>query len=233
MPDGIGWAPALRAPGAPPAAVVMECLLDDLAAKLELDPLELRLKNVTERKQESMKPWFEEGAKRIGWERRQKKPGTDKAERVRGIGVGCGEFAGSSGCDFIEVEVDRGTGIVRVIKVAVMFEGGFLNRRAVLNQVKGGTIMGLSWALFEERILDPRTGAMLNPNFEFYKIAGPRDVPEIEVVLFGKPGRSGGVGEAPVVPVAGALSNAIFNALGVRVARMPFSPRNVLAALGG
>jgi xanthine dehydrogenase YagR molybdenum-binding subunit len=111
-------------------------------------------------------------------------------------------------------------------------QGGFLNRRAVINQVEGGTIMSLSWALTEERILDGKTGAMLNPNFEFYKILGPLDVPEVEVVLFRQPGTISGVGEAPVVPVPGALSNAIFNALGVRVTRMPFTPRNVLAALG-
>ncbi|MBI2901021.1 MAG: molybdopterin-dependent oxidoreductase [Planctomycetes bacterium] len=224
--DGAGWAPALRAPGAPPAQFVAESIMDDLAAKLGMDPLELRIKNRPE-----LKRWFDEGAKRIGWERRRTKPSGDPV--VRGIGVGCGEFAGASGCDFIEVEVDRRTGLVRVVKVVVVFEGGFLNRRAVLNQVRGGTIMALSWALLEERVLDPRTGAMMNPNFEFYKIAGPLDVPEIEVVLLGRAGKSGGVGEAPVVPVAGALSNAIFNALGVRAARMPFTPRNVLEAIGG
>lgn len=225
--EGIGPTPALRAPGDPPKQVVQEAILDDLAAKLDMDPLELRLKI-----QPGLKNWFDLGAERIGWKNRRK-PGADKSDVVRGLGVGCGQFAGSRGCDFVEVEVDRRTGVVRVLKVVVVFQGGFINRRAVLNQVRGGTIMGMSWALFEERVLDPRWGAMLNPNFEFYKIAGPLDVPEIDVVLLGQPGQPTGVGEAPVVPVAGALSNAIFNALGVRVTKMPFSPRNVLAAIGG
>ncbi len=137
---GIGPVPALRAPGAPPAQFVMECIMDDLAAELGMDPLELRLKN-----RPDLAEWFDIGARRIGWNRRQAKPGEDRGTIVRGIGVGCGEFAGSRGCNFIEVEVDRGTGVVRVKKVVVVFQGGFINRRAVLNQVSGGTIMGLSW----------------------------------------------------------------------------------------
>lgn len=225
---GVGPTPALRAPGAPPAQIVTEAILDDLAAAIDADPLEFRLKL-----RPDLKNWFEEGSKRIGWDKRQKKPGSAKGDVVRGIGVGCGEFAGSSGCDFIEVEVDKRTGVVKVLKIVVVFQGGFINKRGVLNQVKGGTIMGMSWALFEERVLDERYGAMLNPNLEFYKIAGPQDIPEIEVVLLGQAERSSGVGEAPVVPVAGALSNAIFNAIGKRVTKMPFSPRNVLEALGG
>ncbi len=223
---GIGPTPALRAPGAPPAQVVAEQIVDDLAAELGADPLDLRLKN-----RPDLKAWFDEGAKRIGWDRRQKKPGSARGDVVRGIGVGCGEFAGSSGCDFIEVEVDRRTGVVRVIKVVAIFNSDWVNRRGVINQIHGGTIMGLSWALTEERVLDGPTGAMLNTNFETYKVLGPLDVPEIEVVLGGQAHRPRGVGEAPVVPVAGALSNAIFNAIGARVKRMPFNPRNVLAAM--
>ena len=225
--DGVGPTPALRAPGAPVQQVVMESAMDDLAHKLNMDPLEFRLKN-----QPSLKDWFTEGAKRIGWERRQKN-GAQKGTHVRGFGVGCGAFAGARGCDFVELEVDKETGVVKVVKIVVMFEGGFINRRTVLNQVTGGTIMGLSWALFEDRVLDRKSGAMLNTNFETYKIAGSKDVPEIDVVLLGSAGNSGGVGEAPVVPVAGAISNAILNAIGVRVNRMPFTPRHVLAALEG
>lgn len=227
--DGIGPTPALRAPGAPEAQIVMESILDDLAEKIGVDPLEIRLRN--SRRADRMKRWFEEGATRIGWERRRK-AGSDQGPRPHGFGVGCGEFAGSSGCCFLEVEVDRELGLVRVAKAVAVLEGGFVNRRGVINQVQGGTLMGLSWWLTEERILDGPTGAMLNPNFEFYKILGPRDVPDVEVVLLGTPGRPSGVGEAPVVPVGGALSNAIFNALGVRVTRPPFTPRHVLAALG-
>ncbi len=225
---GIGPTPALRAPGAPPAQYVSECIMDDLAAELGMDPLELRLKN-----RPDLAEWFDIGSKRIGWERRQKNPGEDRRTVVRGIGVGCGEFAGSRACNFTEVEVDRGTGVVQVIKVVVVFQGGFINKRATLNQVSGGTIMGISWALLEERILDPTTCGMLNADMEFYKIAGSLDVPEIDIVLLGEEGRSSGVGEAPVVPTAGALSNAIFNALGTRVTRMPFTPPHVLEALEG
>jgi CO/xanthine dehydrogenase Mo-binding subunit len=207
--------------------VVMEAAMDDLAHKLDMDPVEFRIKNDA-----AHKDWYTDGAKRIGWDRRPK-TGSQKGPICRGMGVGCGAFAGASACDFVEVEVDRQTGNVRVVKVVVMFQGGFLNRRTVINQVKGGTIMGMSWTLFEDRVLDGKTGGMLNSNFETYKMAGSMDIPEIEVVLLGRAGSSGGVGEAPVVPIGGAIANAVFNALGVRVARMPFTPRNVLAALEG
>jgi xanthine dehydrogenase YagR molybdenum-binding subunit len=201
--------------------------MDDLAHKLDMDPLEFRLKN-----DNRLKDWFAEGAKRIGWEKR-KKTGSQKGHVVRGFGVGCGAFAGARGCDFVEVEVDKQTGVVRVVKIVVLFEGGFINRRGALNQITGGTIMGMSWAMWEDRVLDRKTGGMLNTNLETYKIAGSLDIPEIDVVLLGRFGSSTGVGEAPVVPVAGAISNAIFNAIGVRVNRMPFTPRHVLAALEG
>ncbi len=225
--DGIGPTPALRAPGAPQNQVVMEAAMDDLAHKLNMDPVEFRIKNDA-----AHKDWYTEGAKKIGWDKRPK-TGSQKGPLCRGMGVGCGAFAGASGCDFVEVEVDKLTGNVRVVKVVAMFQGGFLNRRTVLNQVYGGTIMGMSWTLFEDRVLDGKTGGMLNTNFETYKMAGSLDIPEIEVVLLGRVGNSGGVGEAPVVPIGGAIANAIFNAIGVRVHRMPFTPRNVLAALEG
>ncbi len=222
---GHGSTPPLRGPGQPERSFVMESIVEDLANALRMDPLEMRLRNKPD-----MKSWFEQGAEAIGWSRREAY-GAQKGEVRRGFGVGCGDFAGMSGCHFAEVEVDTATGVVRVVKVVAVMQGGFINRLGVINQICGGTVMGLSWAMFEERILDRATGGMLNANLDGYKIAGAKDVPEIEVILIGQQGRSSGVGEAPVVPIGGAIRNAIVNATGRPLYRMPFTPRNVLASL--
>ncbi len=224
--DGHGEFPPLRAPGSPELQFVAESVVDDLAHRLKMDPLDLRVKNSP-----ALARWFEPASRAIGWERRASVPGSAPGPRKRGIGVGCGHFAGMRGCHFAEVEVDVETGVVRVLKVVALEEGGYINRLGVESQIRGGVIMGMSWALFEERVMDRATGAMLNPNLETYKIAGSRDVPEIEVILLGRLGHPGGVGEAPVVPIGGAIANAIFNATGKRMYRMPFTPRNVIESL--
>ena len=88
------------------------------------------------------------------------------------------------GVQFAEVAVDTETGIVRVERVvAVQDCGRPINPLQIESQVQGGVLMGLSYALFEERILDQHTGRMVNPNLEQYKLAGPRETPAIDVVL--------------------------------------------------
>ena len=88
------------------------------------------------------------------------------------------------GVQFAEVAVDTETGIVRVERVvAVQDCGRPINPLQIESQVHGGVLMGLSYALFEDRILDQHTGRMVNPNLEQYKLAGPRETPAIDVVL--------------------------------------------------
>src|SRR5262249_24524829 len=104
------------------------------------------------------------------------------------------------------------------------------------SQVNGGVLQGISYALYENRILDRRTGLMVNPNFETYKILGAREVPEIEVVLIEEyHGRSstdaGGIGEPATVPTAAAIANAFYNATGARIRELPMTPARVLEAL--
>ena len=99
---------------------------------------------------------------------------------------------------------------------------------------ESGKIQGLSFALFEDRLLDPGLGSMVNPNMEFYKIAGPKDVPEITPVIWESGGKSvNSLGEPPVIPTPGAIGCAVFNAIGVPVRSMPITPARVLDALAG
>ena len=135
-----------------------------------------------------------------------------------------------------DVEVDMETGIVRVKKmVAVQDCGLIIDRQTAETQVLGGMTMGISTALFEEKITDERTGKMLNANLEFYKLAGLADTPELVVHLMDGPQYDErgviGLGEAPVISAGAAISNAVANAIGVRVPLLPLTPQRVLEAL--
>jgi xanthine dehydrogenase YagR molybdenum-binding subunit len=149
-----------------------------------------------------------------------------------------GEFwkepTGSEGVQFFEVAVDTETGIVRVVKVVAIQSCGLpVNRNTVENQITGGVIQGISFALFEDRILNGLTGAMVNPNMEMYKIAGTQDVPEIVPVIWRARPDVGvnSLGEPPVIPPPGAIGCAVANAIGVRIRSIPITPAKVLAAL--
>ncbi len=140
----------------------------------------------------------------------------------------------SDGVQLVEVEVDTLTGQVRVIKVvAIQACGRVMHKLAADNQVAGAVIQGISYALFEERRLDPTTGAMLSPNLEGYAIAGAADVPEIDVVLDERDTDTGAraLGEPPAIPTAGAIANAVANAIGARVRDLPITPRRVIEAM--
>lgn len=143
---------------------------------------------------------------------------------------------GVGGCQFADVSVDVETGVVRVNKiVAIQDTGLIIDKMTWESQVYGGVIGGLNYGLFEERVMDPTTGVMLNPDMEMYKLAGASDVPEIVVRAYEPDDQKArgviGVGEPPTIATAAAIANAVANAIGVRVADWPMSPRNVLNAL--
>jgi xanthine dehydrogenase YagR molybdenum-binding subunit len=138
------------------------------------------------------------------------------------------------GVQFAEVEVDTETGLVTVKKILGVHDCGLIvNKITLESQINGGIIMGLGYALYEERVMDNLSGVVLNPNFETYKLPGIADVPDIEVVLINMPERGViGIGEPATVPTAGAIANAVANAIGVRVSNLPITPAKILAALG-
>jgi xanthine dehydrogenase YagR molybdenum-binding subunit len=137
------------------------------------------------------------------------------------------------GVQVAEVTVDTETGVALVKHmVAVQDCGLVVSRLTCESQVAGGVIMGLNYALFEERIMDRATGRQVNPDMEFYKLGGMRDMPKITVHLQDMPERGViGIGEPPTVSTAAAIGNAVFNAIGARVPVMPMSPKHVLDAL--
>jgi xanthine dehydrogenase YagR molybdenum-binding subunit len=145
---------------------------------------------------------------------------------------------GAGGAQIADVSVDTETGIVKVNKyVAVQDCGMVINPRLAESQVYGAIIMGIGTALYEERVIDNATGRTLNPDMEFYKLAGIADIGNIVVHMDIRPENDSrgviGLGEPPAVPICAAVANAVANAIGVRVPKIPMTPMHVLAALEG
>jgi xanthine dehydrogenase YagR molybdenum-binding subunit len=143
------------------------------------------------------------------------------------------------GVDYVELAVDTETGRVHVEKVFGAHDCGRpINPTGVISQINGGILQGISYALFEQRIMDRSAGRMLNANLENYKILGAREVPEIEIVLVENyiaqsSTDAAGIGEsAGIITLAAAIGNAFYNATGVRMRKIPMTPANVLTALG-
>jgi len=142
------------------------------------------------------------------------------------------------GAQCIEVEVDTETGEVTVLRVVASHDcGRIVNPTMVDSQVIGGVTQGLGFALTEERIVDARTGIVLNANLEEYKVPTIADIPVIEHAQVNLPDPEAnltgakGIGEPPLIPTAPAIANAIFDAVGVRLHEGPFTRDRVLAAL--
>jgi CO/xanthine dehydrogenase Mo-binding subunit len=143
------------------------------------------------------------------------------------------------GAQFAEVEVDTQTGAVRVVRVVAVHESGrIINPLTVEGQINGGVIQAMGLALMEDRIVDQRSGQVLNANLENYLIPTALDIPAIDHEMVHLPTPqinnigSKGVGEPPIIPTAGAIGNAIFHATGIRVYELPLTPARMLAALG-
>jgi len=142
------------------------------------------------------------------------------------------------GVDVAEVEVDTELGRIHVKRVLSVHDCGRpMNPAQVISQINGGIIQAVSYTLFENRLLDPEYGLMVNPNLEQYKITGSRETPDIEVKLveayIGQSSTdASGIGEAAgIVSVGAAIGNAVYNATGVRIRQTPMTPAVVLAAL--
>jgi xanthine dehydrogenase YagR molybdenum-binding subunit len=145
-------------------------------------------------------------------------------------------FAGegdSFGAQFVDLRVDTETGQIRIDRIVAVQEcGKVVCRKTAESQVIGAVTQGVSFALYEDRVLDCNTGAMLNANLEMYKWAGAHDVPHIEPIFYTN-GQTGprSLGEPPTIPTAGAIACAVSNAIGVPVRSLPLTPDRILGAL--
>jgi xanthine dehydrogenase YagR molybdenum-binding subunit len=141
--------------------------------------------------------------------------------------------ATSSGVQFAEVKVDIETGVMKCTRILAIQDCGLVvDRLTAESQVHGGIIGSLSFALYEDRILDRVTGQMVNPNMEFYMLSGPSDIPETTVILKDMPERGViGIGEPPTVSLSAAIANAVRNATGATIRSLPLHPHKILEAI--
>jgi isoquinoline 1-oxidoreductase len=194
-----------------------ESFMDELAQQAKLDPLEFRRRNLRD---ERLKAVFAAAAQKFGW------PGKKKSPSL-GFGIAGGVEKGGYIATCAEVAVDRSTGAVRVVRLVTAFEcGAVVNPDGLRNQVEGSNIMGIGGALFEA--IEFEDGRILNAAFSKYRVPRFKDVPVIETVLLDRKDLpSAGAGETPIVGVAPAIGNAIFDATGIRLRSLPMVPNGL------
>jgi xanthine dehydrogenase YagR molybdenum-binding subunit len=218
--------PSMAPPCLDAVTKARDVMFTKIAPTLQATPADLSLKGGQ---------LYVKGEPIMGWKDACRKLGMASISETGSAQQGLASV-GVAGAQFAEVAVDVETGVVRVKKlVAVQDSGLILDKLTWESQVYGGVIMGMNYGLFEERIMDPTTGVMLNPDLELYKLAGASDIPEIIARAYDPPEQKGrgviGVGEPPTIGTAAAIGNAVTNAIGVRVPEWPMTPRNVLNAL--
>jgi isoquinoline 1-oxidoreductase len=190
-----------------------EAFTDELAEAAGKDPLEFRLSHLDNDRLGNV---LKAAAEKFGWLERRKKrrPGT-------GVGLACGTEKNSVVAACCEVEVDRQTGAPRVIEVVQAFEcGAILNPANLRAQVEGAIMMGLGPALREEILF--KGGRVTNGEFASYGVPRFQDLPKMDIILLDRKDlEPAGAGETPIIAIAPAIANAVFDATGQRVHAMP------------
>ena len=188
-----------------------ESHMDEIAAASSADPLEIRLRNLEDPRLSAV---LRAAAETFGWATRER-------ETHRGFGLACGFDKGGYTANCVQISLDPRLGEVRVDRVVAAFEcGAIYNPDNLRNQIEGSIVQGLGGALYER--IKFKDGRILNPAFADYRVPRFLDVPPIETVLVDRPDLpSAGAGETPIVCIAPAIANAIFDATGERRRALP------------
>jgi len=194
--------------------------MDELAHVVGIDPLEFRLKNLTDQRLCTV---FQTAAERFGWGRSKPSPG-------HGFGIAGGADKGGRIATCVEVEVDAQSKKVRLRRVVQGWESGaIVNPDGLRNQNMGAIMQAIGGALFEA--IQFKDGRILNAHFAEYRVPRFSDMPEIEVILIDRKDLpSAGAGETGIVGLAPAVSNAIFAATGTRLRGMPMAAAGELTS---
>ena len=211
-----------RAPDNNTNSFARESHIDVMAARAKIDPLEFRLKNITD---ERMRRVLKAGADKFGWTPAKKAPSG------RGYGMACGYDVNVPVVLFAEVKVDERTGSIQVKRVVCAQDLGLvINPQGVQLQVEGCITMGLGYALTEE--IHFQGGDVIDMNFDSYELPRFSWVPKVETVLIeADESPSRGCGEPPIICMGGVLANAVYDATGAKLFQIPMTPRRVKQAL--
>jgi nicotinate dehydrogenase subunit B len=226
------WTGPLRSPARLQNTFAHECFMDELAAHVKADPVEYRVRHLSDTRLREM---VLEAAKAANWDARPSpKPGIRRTGIATGRGMACVAYERDNGyaAMVVEAEVDQDTGKVAVKRIVVSNDcGPISNPDGLRNQLEGGALQGMSRALGEEVTWDAEKVTSFDWR-TYHSLPLGFDVPRIETVLVNRPDEEAtGAGETSITIVAAAIGNAIFDATGARVRQSPFTPERVKAAL--
>lgn len=226
------WTGPLRSPQRLQNTFAHESFMDELAARAKADPVEFRLRHLSDLR---LMDVVRAAAKAANWDTRPSpKPRSNSAGVASGRGMSCVLYEGENGYAAMvaKVEVDTTTGKVSVKRIVVSNDSGPIsNPDGLRNQMEGGALQGMSRALMEEVTWDDRKVTSIDWR-TYHTLPLGFDVPKIETVLLNRPDQAAtGAGETAITLVASAIGNAIFDATGARVRQVPFTPELVKAAL--
>ncbi|WP_034293456.1 molybdopterin cofactor-binding domain-containing protein [Herbaspirillum sp. RV1423] len=220
----------IRAPGKIANIYAVECFTDELAAQAGMDPLAFRLQSLKDARGAEV---LKRTASLFGWQSRAASAGAVNKTNKRGRGIAYSHYKHNETyvAMAMEVEVDRGSGGIRVLRVACAHDCGLIiNPDGLRAQVEGSILQTISRSLYEEIRFDRRR--VQNVDWASYPILAFPAVPEVRIELIDRPTMPPlGGGEAAASPVTAALANAVWDAVGIRLRTVPFTPERVKAAL--
>jgi CO/xanthine dehydrogenase Mo-binding subunit len=219
----------LRDPVGPQIHFASESFMDEVAAALGIDPVELRLRHVKDPRDVAV---IKAAADKAGWQARPSPRRDQAGGKVSGRGIAYAQRNGTRCAIVAEVDIDRATGKIWARKFTIAHDcGQIINPAGLTHTIEGNIVQGVSRTLWEEVKFDASN--VTSVDWMTYPILDITETPEkIDVVLINRPELAPtGAGEPSIRPVAAAIANAIFDATGVRIRRVPFSPERVKAAL--
>ena len=219
----------LRDPVGPQIHFASESFIDELAAALNLDPIEFRLRHIKEPRDIAV---IKAAAEKAGWQSRPSPRREQTGNKVSGRGMAYAQRNGTRVAVVAEVDIDRASGKIWARKFTVAHDcGQIINPDGLRHTIEGNIVQGVSRTLWEEVKFDAKN--VTSVDWMSYPILDITETPEtIDIVLIDHPEIApSGAGEPSIRPVAAAIANAIFDATGVRIRRVPFSPDRVKQAL--
>jgi CO/xanthine dehydrogenase Mo-binding subunit len=219
----------LRDPVGPQIHFASESFIDEVAAALNLDPIEFRLRHVKDPRDIAL---IKAAAAKANWETRASPRRDQTGNKVQGRGIAYAQRNGTRVAVIAEVEIDRQSGKIWARRFTVAHDcGQIINPDGLEKAIEGNIVQGVSRTLWEEVKFDSKN--VTSVDWQTYPILDITETPEtIQSVLINHPELPPtGAGEPSIRPVAAAIANAIFDATGVRIRRVPFSPEHVKAAL--
>jgi hypothetical protein len=225
----------LRSPERLQNTFANESFMDEVAAAVKADPVQFRLKHLKDQRLINV---LNMAAKTANWDTRPSpKPGNASTGVVTGRGVSCVLYEGNNGyCALVAaVSVDQDAGVITVTNLTASQDSGpASNPDGLSNQMEGGALQGMSRALFEEVKWNDRAGVITTTDWVSYPVfQWGMPVPQIQTVIINPLNVPKlGAGECTITLVGSAIANAVFDATGIRMRRIPFTPANFLAAKG-